>query len=362
MSKKSIIFSALFILTVILGIAFSANAEFAELYTLFISPIIRLPISFISSLFPFSLGESLVLITALMTAAAAISGIRLLIIKALKLKGQSNFKNYCKIIGCILAFVYFTYTLTFQSSYSRVPISETLGIKAVDMTAENVFSAIENAASELKKLDGEIYYRTGEPTRSDMAFDEMSEEVLECAKSAAKKYPIFQRLVIRAKPIAFSEPMSYTAISGVYTFFTGESNVNTSFSEYTLPFTAAHEYSHQMGIGSEKEAEFSAMLICLESDKAYVKYSAYSQVIITLLNTLYDIDENAFYDAFSMLPTYLIGDMYASSASSAKYSETKADEIASAVNDTYLSLSGDGGVVSYSLSAQLYTAYFSSKE
>lgn len=76
------------------------------------------------------------------------------------------------------------------------------------------------------------------------------------------------------KPVVLSVPMTYTHISGVYTFFTGEANVNVNFPDFCTPYTTAHEMSHQRGIAREDEANFVAFLVCMESDDVYIRYSA----------------------------------------------------------------------------------------
>lgn len=347
-----------FVISLILGIVFRLSPITAELYTLNIAPIFRIPLSLISSIFPFSVGEATILILVLMGIVTAVSGIILCITKLFSMEYSGHFNAYSKILFYTLAFIYFVYAFGFSSSYSRIPVSDSMGLEEVEMTAENIAEAIYSVTLELDEATENITYTPGKAMMSGMTVDEISDEVLACARKASEKYSFFQKHPFKAKPIALSTPLAYTGISGIYSFFTGESNVNTAFPEYTLPFTIAHEYSHQMGIGSEKEAEFAALLICLESDIPYVRYSAYSQVAITLLNILYEKDEENFYRLFTKLPTCLVNDIYLSSVASQKYSETLADEIATTINDMYLSASGDNGVVSYSLSSKLFVSYF----
>ncbi len=341
--------------------AFKLSPAFSLFYTLKVAPFFRVPLSFISSFFPFSLFESLLLIVSALSVIAVFSGIRLLFFKAIGKSVTSYFEAYIKIILSFLFFIFVSYSLTFAPTYSRTPLRETLNMEKVEMSEENVVASLDAVAKELNALTEEIQFTQGNPTRIPMTFDEMVLEVKESAERATKKYPIYQKRVFPAKRIAFSTPLAYTGISGIYGFFTGEANINTAFSDYSLPFTVAHEYSHQLGIGSEKEAEFSALLICLESNNPYVRYSAYSQVAITLSNLLYEMNEEAFFSSFGKLPSFLITDIYLSSQSYREYSKTALDEVASKINDTYLSISGDEGVVSYSLSAELYVSYFSGR-
>ncbi|MCX5758615.1 MAG: DUF3810 domain-containing protein, partial [Candidatus Hydrogenedentes bacterium] len=78
-----------------------------------------------------------------------------------------------------------------------------------------------------------------------------------------------------AKPVFFSEIMSYTLILGVYCPFTGEANYNRNMPACEIPEVIAHEKAHQRGVTSEDEANFFGYLVCASSKNAYLQYSAY---------------------------------------------------------------------------------------
>lgn len=336
----------------ILHTLFITSENFAELYTLKIAPFFRIPLSFISSLVPFSLGESFILILSVIGVFFIVSALITLLFKK-----KTHWRIYLRILVYSVVFITVTFVLTFDSSYRRHSIDENIGLQMVEMNAESVASALGRVIEEAYLLEETISYHPTESTNYNMSFSDLAKKVNEAADTAAKKYSYLQRHGFPAKPVAFSLPLAYTGISGVYTFFTGESNVNTVFASYSIPFTIAHEYSHQRGIGPENEAEFSAFLICLESDDPYIRYSAYSQAAITLSNLLFEYDKDLFYESLSRFPEFLFYDIVNSSKSYEEYSKTSLDEVASAINDTYLKANSDKGVVSYSLSAELYCAY-----
>ena len=226
MNKKLKVLFSLLILSLVLGIAFRSSEKFAELYTLYIAPAVRIPLSLITSPFPFSVGESTVLVLVLMCIVAAVSGMIRLISKAFSLKYSGHFKTYSRVILYTLAFIYFSYAFGFSSSYSRVPISESMKLEKVEMTSENITEALVLVSDELEKIADDISYVKGNATVSGMSLDDISTELQLCAKRATEKYPFFQKHPFKAKPIAFSSPLAYTGISGIYSFFTGESNIN----------------------------------------------------------------------------------------------------------------------------------------
>ena len=95
--------------------------------------------------------------------------------------------------------------------------------------------------------------------------------------------------------------MSDLQISGIYSFFTGEANVNVEYPDYCLPFTAAHELSHQRGICRENEANFVAFLVCIGSEDDYIRYSGYLNVYEYLASALYRADKELYKSALERL-------------------------------------------------------------
>ena len=74
---------------------------------------------------------------------------------------------------------------------------------------------------------------------------EMNDKLNEAYSSFCVKNDFVQKMDTKIKQISVSKLMTYTHIAGVYTYYTGEANLNTNFPSYTLPYTAAHELSHR---------------------------------------------------------------------------------------------------------------------
>ena len=156
----------------------------------------------------------------------------------------------------------------------------------------------------------------------------------------------------------FSDAMSYTHITGVYTFFTGEANLNAIFPDYTLPYTAAHELSHQRGIARENEANFMAFLVCAASEDDYVRYCAYLNLYEYVASALYKADQTLYMKAYSTLPMCVKNEMSAYSRFIQKYADSKVSEVSEAVNNTFLVLHGTEGTKSYGMVVDLAVTYF----
>ena len=175
---------------------------------------------------------------------------------------------------------------------------------------------------------------------------------------ACKKYDFISKLRSKIKYIVLSEPMTYTHISGVYTFFTGEANLNVNYPDYVLPYTAAHEFAHQRGIAREDEANFVAFLVCAASDDEYIRYSGYLNLYEYVANALYSADKEAYSEVRAKLEPAARKEMSAYSAFFDKYRENVVADVSQAVNDTYLQSQGQSaGTMSYSFVVGLAIAY-----
>jgi hypothetical protein len=163
-----------------------------------------------------------------------------------------------------------------------------------------------------------------------------------------------------AKPMAISQVFTYTHISGIYTFMTGEVNINTNYPDFVRPFTVAHEFSHQRGIAKEDEANFVAYLVCIGSEDAFVQYSGYVSLLQYVTDALYEADKKM-YEAFythTMHPR-VVKEFRAYSKFFEPYRSSAASEIAGAVNDTFLNSQGQTeGRASYGLVVDLAVAYY----
>lgn len=88
------------------------------------------------------------------------------------------------------------------------------------------------------------------------------------------------------KPSLFRGVMSYSGILGYYNPFTAEAQYNADLPSTYLPFTLAHESSHQLGYAREQEANFIGYLLGQKSMKPELKYSTEYFVLKSLLNAL----------------------------------------------------------------------------
>ena len=112
----------------------------------------------------------------------------------------------------------------------------------------------------------------------------------------------------------FSRVMSLLDFTGFFFPLTAEANVNMDFPSSLLPSTVAHELAHQRGVAKEQEANFVAVLACLDyGDPAYV-YSAALLAYTHLGNALYNADREAWEKVYRSLDRQVLLDLAANHA------------------------------------------------
>ena len=167
----------------------------------------------------------------------------------------------------------------------------------------------------------------------------------------------------RIKPLLVSEPLTYTHLSGIYTFMTGEANINSNYPDFIIASSSAHELAHQRGIAREDEANFIAFAVLLETNDSFLKYCAYLDVYSNVLNDLYSADKDLYFDVVSKVDERVLNDLRSYSRFFEKYANSKASEVVDSVNDSYLQANGqENGTKSYGMITELVCAYLLNKQ
>jgi hypothetical protein len=229
-----------------------------------------------------------------------------------------------------------------RRNVSAVELAETTALLVVGMHGE---------------LD-EITFRYQDSSVMPYSYSEMSRKLMAAYDRVCEEYPFIQRLDSRVKPITCSEGMTYTHISGVYTMFTGEANLNVNYPDYVLPYTAAHELAHQRGIAREDEANFVAFLVCIGSDDPYIRYSGYLNVYEYVANALWKADKELYYKAVAHLNSEVKAEMTAYNRFYDKYKESTVSQVSGTINNSYLQSQGTPGTKSYGMVVDLAVAYY----
>ena len=342
------------LLTLVIHLTARVQPGFADFVNRWYGGILRIIAAKLTSVLPFSLAEGLLMASPVLLAV--LIGVAVICAKH---SMRAGVRYVCVLLSviCIL-FSMFVPMLGIGSSAS--PLSDRLGFAEEKVSAVQLAETMQWAIDEANKLCGEVDFAfAGASAMPFENYNQMCRDLMIGYERLYRDHPIFWQFTSAVKPVILSEPMSYTHITGIYTFFTGEANLNVNFPDYSLPFTAAHELAHQRGFAREKEANFIAFLVCIHSDHPYTQYSGYVNLVEYLSNALYSADRELWEETFYTLDMRIRYEMQAYNEFYEKYKENKAAEISGAVNDTYLKVQGQTeGTRSYGLVVDLAVSYF----
>lgn len=364
-SKKSrkfwhIFFASFVAVSLILEILFRVSVSFSEFWCTNISPVIKF-IYYPFAIFPFAVSESIILMLLLLALFIVFSLVFRVFCKIFKKSFPFRLSTLVLFFSRSLIIILFLFSTTLSSSYHRRAFEENYPIQTSAVTEKALTDAASFIADELCQLQDSLVFVPESMSYSGMDFDQLSKSVKKETYKLCTQTDFLTYSPILAKPVALSIPLTYAHIAGIYTFFTGEPCINTNYAQYTQPFTIAHEYAHQCGIGAENEADFFAFLTLFNSEKPYLKYSALMEAFTVLANELYEINADAYFEIYSKLPQISKNDYSISTRYYSKYSDTKIDDISGTLNDTYLKAQGvEEGVKSYNKSVVLIVSYVNS--
>ncbi len=340
-----------------LYVAFTKSPSFSDWFNRTVSAFGRGLLSFLTVWIPFSFAEWIIL---LLPVAAV-----LLIVLAVKKFSatKAGTWRFAGVLFSVLCGIFVIFVWNFAPGYYGTTLDQKLDLERKPVSADELYQTAMILSQELEQVSDELIF-PGDKQSSVMpySYEEMNRLLMDAYRSYAEDHDFPVHYYSRVKPVMLSEMMSRMHITGVYSFFTGEANINVDFPDYTVPYTAAHELAHQRGVAREDEANMIAFLICMESDDPYIRYSALLSVYEYVASALYSADPNLYYRVAQQLPKNVIREEIAYSEFFKKYANTTASEISEAVNNAYLQSQGaPEGSRSYNMVVDLTVAYFRPK-
>ena len=326
--------------------------SFANFFNRYIASIFRGILATVSGILPISVAELLIICIPII----------LFVVIRIALKYYTadwhGVKIYCISLVSVVALFFGVFVLTFGTGYYTSTLDQRLELDRQDVSANELAATAEWLIENVNKEIDNVEFAEKSSSVMPYSIKDMSKHLMAAYEKVSDKYTFIPKLNSKIKPIMLSEPMTYTHISGVYTYFTGEANLNTNSPDYCKPFTAAHEFAHQRGIAREDEANFIAFLVCTESDDPYIRYCGYLNLCEYVLNALYRANNELWKETYLKLDSRAIYEMIAYNEFYEKYSDNVVGEISGAINDAYLQANGTQGSVSYGLVVDLAVAYF----
>lgn len=313
-------------------------------------------LSQLTALFPFSIFELLIYSAIIVSIAAIILYSKQLIQNHKKWRSLT-FRFLLNLLA-ILSIGYSIFILFWGINYDRPSLEADFLLTSEGHSKEELIALYE----QLIQQTNEARTNTRENEQGVFIANGSYHDIFKRApigyENAAQTYPVLSGTYGLAKPILASKLMNYTNITGIYSPFTAEANVNVAVPDSTLLFTTMHEMAHQRGYASENEANFIAFLTCIHHTDPDFIYAGYLSALNYTNVALAKVDYESLIQLNEQLSDEVRRDMRYLNEFWAQY-EGKVEETFNAMNETYLTLNGvKDGVRSYGRVVDLLLAYY----
>lgn len=312
------------------------NAVFAEkLYARGIFRVLSVALSNLTGWLPFSLAEVTIVLGPLLLAAVVIRYLYRLVTR----KEERFFRCFNGILHvlCTISVVFFCYVIGCGINYYRYPVSAYLGLTVQDSSEEELAGLLKELAQTASGLREELAEDDNGVYCLPMSHRELGLQAKKAYEQLSKQYEVFSGQYPAPKRVLLSRLMSYTQITGIYTCWTMEANVNVDISPYSIASTMCHELAHLRGFIREDEANYISYLACMASASFDVQYSGAMHALIHTGNALYRKNPEAYFEIYrTCYSEAVIRDLAANSAYWKQFEKTKVAETSEKINDSYL--------------------------
>lgn len=319
-----------------------------ELFFSWYRPISRKILSALASasaIFPFPIWEVLLVLLAVWFIYSLIRAIR-----------RARIVSWLTGVleGAVL--LVFAFVAIWGLNHFAPPLAESLQLSVREYTQ----AELEEATRYYRDMAGEFAQmmpRGADGVASFSDFSDLTEQAGAGYAALAEQYALFHGSTKPAKRLMSSELFGRMGLTGIFVCLTGESCVSATTHPAALPFTICHEIGHRMAIAGEDEANFAAFLACTENGSLEFQYSAYYSAYIYCHNALHAVDASAANAIYREAADALKRDISDETEHYKQY-DGKLQDVATAVNDSYLKSFDETGVQSYGEVADLLLAWY----
>lgn len=388
-NKTSIIYIGIAIATVVLNVIAWNSRAFCDAYIAYIFPIWVNTYGRITGIFPFSVGEWMLVLGVLLVVIAVL-WLPVLLVVRMRINADAFAKIVCRIgalyykvfawiiLGVCLVMTLNCFILYHASTFSDKYYPEDDGSYTLEelITVRNYVVEQVNFLSEIVPRDenGDVIYMsvsegedvqvTGMMAKMQLeeqdvdwrrAIEDKSREVMQ---QMGTKYPQLNGYYPRPKALLASDFMCQQYMLGYYFPFSMEANYNDVAYILNQPSSMCHELAHLRGYIYEDEANFISYIACVESDDIIFQYSGYLSVLNYLDNDFYQAvnkDRDKYYEQVVIKEQVHIDNVFVKDEewerinAEAVLDTEFVDEVSDTFIDTTLKINGvSDGAVSYS--------------
>lgn len=356
-----------------LNVAAWCVPAFCDWYIAHIFPIWVNTYGRFTGLFPFSVGELLLIAGVLLVVAALLLGLVLLMTLSFpnfrkngrkKLAGGAA--KFYQGLAWILLGVLLVTTLNYTLLYHGSGFNEKyLGIEEREYTFEELLAVRNYVVCRCNELSAVME----RDENGDIVYDgDMAEEAILQMQNLGETYTGLRGFYPRPKPLIFSDFMCQQYMQGYYFPFSMEANYNDVMYLTNKPATLCHELAHLKGFIYEDDANFVGFLACISSEDVFFEYSGYLSVLYYLDNDFYDAiggNIERYREEEQILSQVHADNIFVKQEEWDRINDTALidTEVVDAVSDSFietsLKLNGvEDGMISYNRVVQLLLQYY----
>ncbi|NLM10082.1 MAG: DUF3810 domain-containing protein [Clostridiaceae bacterium] len=308
----------------------------------------------IANFFPFSLYE-LVIIALIVFGIYRFAR---LIRSVFKREFVKEMLNFVTLVILLLAIGLFLFQFLWNLNNYRLPPKDQLGLDVRETSVEDLaetYKALILKANDIRSVLSSVQDTSSDRTKVKNVLETAWEGYL----PLTEKFDLFHTSRVRVKGLLFSRIQTISGYTGVYSFITGEPNINIEPPLVTLPHTACHEIAHQMGITFEDEANYVAFLACKSHPDILFKYSGYLSALTYTGNALYRQSPELYREISELLSEDIKKDQNEIRDFWNKHQKDTATKIADKMNEAYLKSNNQPeGMQSYGKFVDLLIAHY----
>ena len=245
--------------------------------------------------------------------------------------------RYSKGILLIPVLIFFVFAISCAPNFARLTFAEQSGLAIRPSTAKELASLCYELIGRTNEARAAVQEENGVFAAGE-DFRTLSQASLGAFNALEADYPFLRRVAVAPKAMLGSEALSYLEVTGFYSCFTSEPNVNVHMPDLELPFTMCHELAHTSGMMREDEANFIGYLACERSELASMRYSGLICALNYSMGQLYAASPALYWELRNLYSEGVERDLADSNAYWEPYSKTVSTQVYSAVNDAMLKL------------------------
>ncbi len=310
---------------------------FAQWYSVNIYSLITATLGRLTGCVPFSVAE------------AAVCVLPFAIMADILICRKKNRKAFPHIL-LIASLLFFMYAANCGVNYSRDTFVDRQALAEAEFKEDQLVDLCEFIITRIEASGSETDYPHG---------GDLAEGARQAMYDLSEQYPSLKGYYPVPKQLAvLSGAFSGMGVSGIYSPFTVEANINGAMPDMEKPFTACHELSHLRGYMNEGEANYIGWLACIGSEDPSFNRSGWLIAWMHAGGALKRIDPERYDELCKKLPADAASEIEDCREFWDSH-EGKASEVQDRVNDAYLKANGQkDGIRSYGMLTTLMLMYY----